>query len=306
MKYARLIFLFCTASVLQIQAYADSSIYGLFMIVKGDVTFQNPNSPVEKAKVGLKVFEGATITSMQDSRAKIVMSDRNVLNLSPDSKLTIQKYETAANKKNVSLSLEEGKVRVNVEQKYDGTREKFLLKTPTVVAGVRGTQFLATYNSNTKTSSVVTFKGVVAMTSFNAAGQPISTVNVEKGQSSSAGAGQAPETPKALPKEEIKELDKSTASAGAENKSDRSSSTSSSSTKEASAEKKEPKMTNSKDLDTDIAKDIKVTNSDTNRPAPPLAPPPVNLAPQFSAPKDFVRDAIQNQNSKTTVIINVK
>lgn len=195
---------------------AEQQMYGLFMIVKGDVTFQNPNSPVERAKVGAKVFEGASIKSTKNSRAKIVMADRNVFNLAPESRITIQKYDTTPGKKNVSLNLYEGKVRVNVEQKYDGAKEKFLLKTPTVVAGVRGTQFLGSYHSTTKTSQITTFQGMVAMTSFSSARQPLGTVRVSKGQTSSADFNQAPQTPAFVPKQELKDLDKSTASAGAE------------------------------------------------------------------------------------------
>lgn len=250
-------------------------MYGLFMIVKGDVTFQNPNSPAEKAKVGAKVFEGAVIKSEKDSRAKIVMADRNVFNLSPDSKLTIQKYDATPGRKAVSVNLDEGKVRVNVEQKYDGTKEKFLLKTPTVVAGVRGTQFLGSYSSTNKTSQVTAFQGNVAMTSFNSAGQPLGTVRVGKGQTSSAGANQAPSAPQFVPKQELKNLEKSTTAAGNEQNS--------------SGETKKIGAGSNQDTGADNAKDIKVATTDktgnTNTmivfispelpkqpPAPPVAP----------------------------------
>lgn len=264
-------------------------MYGLFMIVKGDVTFQNPNSPAEKAKVGAKVFEGAMIKSEKDSRAKIVMSDRNVFNLSPDSKLTIQKYDGA--KKNVSLNLEEGKVRVNVEQKYDGTKEKFLLKTPTVVAGVRGTQFLGAYNSATKTSQITTFQGVVTMTSFNSAGQPLGTVKVEKGQSSSANQNQAPETPRVVPKQELKDLDKSTASTGSDPKSGSSS---------TSSETKKIGAGSAQDTGTDNAKEVKVAATEKSGNTAqlitfvPVAQPPVIVTPVIVPPT-------LPQNTKVTI-----
>lgn len=204
------------ALILPSLSIAQQQMYGLFMIVKGDVSFQNPNQPAQKAKVGAKVFEGATIKSEKDSRAKIVMADRNVFNISPETKLTIQKYDATPGKKAVSLTLDEGKVRVNVEQKYDGNKEKFLLKTPTVVAGVRGTQFLGSYASASKTSQMVAFQGSVAMTSFNSAGQPLGSVRVEKGQSSTALFNQPPQPPIFVPKQELRALDKSTASTGAD------------------------------------------------------------------------------------------
>lgn len=253
-------------------------MYGLFMIVKGDVTFQNPNAQPEKAKVGAKVFEGASIKSEKDSRAKIVMSDRNVFNLSPESKLVIQKYDATPGKKAVSLNLEEGKVRVNVEQKYDGAKEKFLLKTPTVVAGVRGTQFLGSYASATKTSQITTFQGSVAMTSFNSAGQPLGGVRVEKGQTSSAAPNQAPQAPKFVPKQELKDLEKSTASTGSEQKSGDS--------------KKEVKLgSGGQDTGGDLAKEIKVAAGDKTGGSspvliynPPPKPPIINPPPPRPPP----------------------
>jgi hypothetical protein len=330
--------LFCSTFMIS-QAQAAEPMYGLFMIVKGDVSFQAANGAFEKAKVGVKVYEGATIKTEKDSRAKIVMSDRNVLNISPDSKMVIQKYENSATKKEVTLSLEEGKVRVNVEQKYDGNKEKFNLKTPTVVAGVRGTQFLAAYDSVSKTSQIVTFKGSVSMTSFNSAGQAISSVTVEKGQSSTAAAGQAPEAPKAVPKEEMKALDKSSSASASDSKSEKGSakaekgdsaksekadakneksdaknekgeqpkSEKGESTKNDKTEKKEAsKVANSKDLDTSIAGDIKVDvgNSTGGQKQLILPPPP---PPPQTPPKvpDVVRDIIQT-NPKTKVNIKIQ
>lgn len=268
-------------------SHAQQQMYGLFMIVKGDVTYQNPNAKPEKAKVGAKVFEGATIKSEKESRAKIVMADRNVFNISPESKLTIQKYDATPGKKTVSLVLEEGKVRVNVEQKYDGNKEKFLLKTPTVVAGVRGTQFLGSYASATKSSQITTFQGTVAMTSFNSSGQPLGTVKVEKGQSSTANLNQAPEAPKFVPKQELKDLEKSTASTGAESKS------SGGGTSGASTEAKaEVKMGGggTQETSVDVAKEIKVSAGDkavnstpilvvTPLPGPPPQPKPPVFVP---------------------------
>jgi hypothetical protein len=270
-------------------AKADA-MYGLFMIVKGDVSFQNPNGALEKAKVGAKVFEGATVKSEKDSRAKIVMADRNVFNLSPESKMTIQKYDATAGKKNVSLSLEEGKVRVNVEQKYDGNKEKFLLKTPTVVAGVRGTQFLAGYNSASKTSQVVTFKGSVAMTSFSPSGQPMGTVRVEKGQSSTAGAGQAPATPRDVPAQELKDLDKSSASTG-----DKKSGSGSGSVKVAGG----------KDTDADGAKEIKVSSNDSGNKGPAILAPPSKPPGPPPPPPPPPPQVTQVQNSFSNILIRV-
>src|SRR5688500_17595879 len=124
-------------------AYANS-IHGVFQVVKGDVQIITQSSKTQtKAKIGSKVYHGDTITAGKDSRAKIVMVDKNEISVSPDSKVVIENYEyqPQADKKNVMLSVLYGKVRAKVEQKYDDQKNKFQVKTPSAVAGVRGTDF---------------------------------------------------------------------------------------------------------------------------------------------------------------------
>lgn len=178
--------------------------YGLFMVVKGDVKVQKADAAPTPAKVGLKVAVGDMIISAADSRAKIVMSDRNVINITPLTKIKIEKYATGANK-NVELNLTEGKIRTNVEQEYDGEKSKFLIKTPTAVAGVRGTQFITSFDVKRDLTEVVTLKGTVALTSLNSTMPP---VLVNKGQGSSVAKDGAPEPPKVIPADVLKQLDR--------------------------------------------------------------------------------------------------
>lgn len=200
MKY----FIAITVLLFAATGLADDT-YGLFMVVKGDVkvTLAKDKSEVP-AKVGMKVNSGDSISAGADSRAKVVMSDKNVLNISPDSKIVIEKYENdGKDKKNVELSVLYGKVRASVEQKYDGEKNKFNIKTPTAVAGVRGTDFLTSFNRETKVSQIVTFKGVVAVGQPGPGGSILNPVFVKKGETTSAKEGQKPEAPKAMPKEEL-------------------------------------------------------------------------------------------------------
>src|SRR5437868_14431180 len=86
-------------------AMADA-IYGVLMVVKGSVKIQTASKQTSDAKVGGKVVEGDTVTTGADARAKIVMSDRNVINVNPDTQVVIAKYENdpASGKKNVELN----------------------------------------------------------------------------------------------------------------------------------------------------------------------------------------------------------
>ncbi len=207
--------LFIYLSVLiSINAYSENQ-HGLFMVVKGDVKLVSGTKAPFPAKVGTKVLVGDVVTTGADSRAKIVMVDRNVINVSPDSKMQIAKYSSDATTgtKTVEIKLDEGKIRNNVEQSYDGEKSKFILKTPTAVAGVRGTQFVTSFSSKTQKTEVVTMKGQVTFASMlngKIVGKP---VVVNKGETTASSPGAPPEKPKTLPKNELKEIDKDSTAA---------------------------------------------------------------------------------------------
>lgn len=183
---------------------------GVLMVVKGDikVTQAASNSTVA-ARVGMKVAAGDSLRSGKDSRAKVVMKDKNVLNLSPDSSITITKYENNADgTKNVEINVKFGKVRASVEQKYDGNKSKFMIKTPTAVAGVRGTDFLTGYDLRNNRSEVITFSGAVAVGSLGPGGQMMNPVFVSAGQTTSVGAGANPAPPAAVATNELQRMEK--------------------------------------------------------------------------------------------------
>jgi len=186
-------------------ALAEDAVHGIMMVVKGDVKVTSSATKVaEIAKVGKKVFPGDTISTGPDSRAKVVMSDKNVLNISPDSQIVIEKYTNNGQDKNVELKVEYGKIRASVEQKYDGEKSKFNVKTPSAVAGVRGTDFLTSYDRGSKKSEIITFTGTVAVGKPGPGGAILNPVFVQPGQMTTAAEGKGPEQPKTLPKEDVK------------------------------------------------------------------------------------------------------
>jgi hypothetical protein len=187
---------------------------GMFMVVKGDVKLSaGGNKAPTVAKVGTQVNQGDQIITGADSRAKIVMSDRNIINVSPNTKLVIEQYVSDEKSKNVKLSLLEGKIRTNVEQKYDNDKNKFEIRTPTAVAGVRGTQFITSYSEASKKTEVITLQGQVEFRNVVAGNSNAKeeTVVVQKGEQSSVGSGgAAPEPPKKVPPEIMKDVERDT------------------------------------------------------------------------------------------------
>jgi hypothetical protein len=182
-------------------------VHGVLRVVKGQVQIKSAkDGKVTRAKIGQKVFPQDTIITGADSRAKVVMIDNNEINVSPDSEVRFDKYEykPEENKKDVLLNVIYGKVRSKVEQKYDGKTTKFQVKTPSAVAGVRGTDFLTSFDSSTKATNVVTFRGTVALGTASG-GSP---VLIGMGQTASALPGRAPSAPTAVPAGQLNSMDK--------------------------------------------------------------------------------------------------
>lgn len=193
-------------------SFANSAAHGVLVVVKGDVQIVQKDKTV-KAKVGSKVIQGDTITTGKDARAKLVMVDKNVINISPDSKFLLEKYEynPDQNKKGALLNVIYGKVRTTVNQKYDGTQNKFQVKTKSSVAGVRGTDFLVQYNQTTNTSKVVTFEGIVEVgAGLDTMGRITNPVSVTPGQYTVASIGTPPGAPVTMHQAEMNSLNSQT------------------------------------------------------------------------------------------------
>lgn len=193
--------------MLSTSAFANS-VHGILMVVKGEVEILQKDK-LSKAKVGAKVFPGDTIITKKDARAKLVMVDKNIINISPDSKFLLEKYEynPEENKKGALLNVIYGKVRTTVNQKYDGEQNKFQVKTKSSVAGVRGTDFLVSFNKVTNTSKVVTFEGRVDVgAGLDASGRITNPVSVRPGEFTVAAIGTPPSLPVAMPASEMASL----------------------------------------------------------------------------------------------------
>lgn len=200
---------------LGLPAHADDG-GGILSVVKGNVQVQSgKDKSISPARVGMKVTQGDTIITGPDSRAKLTMVDKNVINVSPDSKLQLEKYEFKPDqdKKNVTLNVLFGKVRSSVEQKYDGEQNKFHVKTPSAVAGVRGTDFLVSYSRTDSASKIVTFSGQVEVgPKLDASGKISDGVRVNPGQTTTATPNSRPSTPVAVPASELNNMKRESAS----------------------------------------------------------------------------------------------
>jgi len=258
---------------LGLSASALAEIDGLFMIVSGQVTLTTKAGASQPARIGSQLHEGDQVTTGANSRAKIVMADKNVLNISPDSKVIITKYRNDANEKNVDLKVEQGKLRSSVEQKYDGNKSQFNVHTPTAVAGVRGTDFISSYDPVSHVSQFVTFHGVVSVAQITN-GVLSKSVQVKGGNGTLVNPNaNAPEIPKAVPASQLQQLNSQTSAEGAMNRSMSASREVASVNAKGALTPPPSGMVGAQDLSPDVIKNVSFI-------APPvgtavIAPPPV-------------------------------
>ncbi|MCC6138394.1 MAG: FecR domain-containing protein [Bdellovibrionaceae bacterium] len=289
--------------------------FGIFASIKGSVSVESAGNKVP-AKVGEKIFQGSTVITGTNSRAKITMSDRSVVHVSPDSKLKIVAYSKNANKQTVELGLSQGKVRNEVKGSYDNNN-KYLIKTPTAVAGVRGTTFVVNYSLATNKTEVATLQGIVELTPLKNGIPSGSPILIKKDQMGVAAAEKTVEAPQAISSSLRKEIDSEAAetqdnsanptttvggSAPADKKEDSNKSEGSGSGAAADANKGKGdvkiKIGDSKDTAPDT---FDPGTKMPNGPQMPLTPPTAKLP--MTAPATRVNDAIRDKTDKTKVII---
>lgn len=187
-----------------------TEVHGVFRIVKGHVQVKSgATGEVSRARIGSRIYPKDTVITAQDSRAKIVMIDQNEINISPESEVILAHYEYKPNenKKDVLIDVVYGRVRSKVEQKYDGSStNKFQVKTPSAVAGVRGTDFLTSYNPNNQSTNIVTFQGEVAFGMPGTDGSIQGSVSVRAGQFAANTMGSPPTPPSTVDNNQLMAL----------------------------------------------------------------------------------------------------
>ena len=207
-----------SAAISIFYAQAAFASCGTFEVSKGDVKIiaggavQPATGAAVAAAVGSKICAGETVIAGESARAKIKMEDGNELNISPNSKITIEtyQYDAASNKKKVMLNVLRGKVRATTKEENmyndkakDGQANTFQIRTKSAVAGVRGTDFLTGFDVKTQKMEVVTFRGKVEVGQLGSGGKIVNSVFVAVGQKTEVVGGAAPSIPKAIPAGEL-------------------------------------------------------------------------------------------------------
>ena len=92
------------------------------------------------------IFLGDRLHTLADGRMKILLRDESVLTLGASSELTIDEQTVGAEAPASRFGLAAGTLRAIVTERYGKPGARFEVQTPTAIAGVRGTGFIATYD----------------------------------------------------------------------------------------------------------------------------------------------------------------
>ena len=130
-----------------------AAVIGKLTAIQGDVDVLKPG--MERAAPAVlqqPLSEGDIIRTKSNGKAEITFVDDSVVRLAPNSRLQITEYLMEGNKrKSGVMNLFRGKMRAVVSKSRGflaaafGESEKFEVRTPTAVAGVRGTDFFISY-----------------------------------------------------------------------------------------------------------------------------------------------------------------
>ncbi len=134
--------------------------------IRGVVTQLSPGARLARYVVQGDMFvEDTSIVTGPKSFVKIKLIDNTELNIGPESKIIISQMKPDSEG---VISLLKGKLRTEVQKSVkNSTANKFFIKTRSAALGVRGTDFQTIYNPENKMTSLLTYKGEVAMAKFD-------------------------------------------------------------------------------------------------------------------------------------------
>jgi len=122
----------------------------------------------QPATVGAAIHTGDELRTGTPGHLRIVFQDDSVVTISDGSHLVVDQQVFDPNR-GVARSLLEllrGKVRSLVGEYYHTVGNTYEVKTPTAVCGVRGTEFVTSYDSDTETTEVIGISGHVEVHSI--------------------------------------------------------------------------------------------------------------------------------------------
>ncbi len=184
---AALALLVCSGFV-EGQTYRGGPVVGAVSEVKGRVEVRRFGKPTGLwAEERTEIFRDDLLEVARGGEVKILFSDESVVTAAGGSRFKIEQYVFRKKERRSIFSLLKGRVRAFVSGHM--RNDVFEIRTPTAVAGVRGTDFEVEHDEASGVSKCRSYGGRVEW------GNRFGKVILEAGFSSVARPGRAPERP---------------------------------------------------------------------------------------------------------------
>jgi hypothetical protein len=141
-------------------AEAAGPVIGTVQSLRGTATVRSSDSPEAPLAVSADVHQGETVRTGAESRLKLLLRDGSTLALGSETELELDSLAMTPGSISLFVQLS-GFVHAAIEPLRPGTQ--FLLRTPSMIAAVRGTEWIQNYEDG-KTEIIVT-KGHVQASS---------------------------------------------------------------------------------------------------------------------------------------------
>jgi hypothetical protein len=156
------------------------------------------------AEAGAVVAVGDQLRTGRPGRMRVVFRDDSVLVLSEATTLLVDQQVFDPTAAASVFNLLEGKLKSIVSHYYGAAGSSYEVRTATAVAGVRGTEFVMTYDSASGATEIVGIRGVVTVHSLVDPAGP--GLLVTANEATAVAAGELPTPPQHLDPEFMREL----------------------------------------------------------------------------------------------------
>lgn len=182
------------------EAGTVAAVEGAAEIGRGD-TF-------EATAAGAPVHVGDVLRTGEPGRMRVVFQDDSVLNLGDNTTVNVdeQTFQKSEGIFRSTMKLVRGRVRALVSEYYETPGASYELETTAAVAGVRGTEFVVTYDPADETMHVVGIEGRVEV--YSSRQKIAHSVFVTSGEVTTASPEEQPAAPRRLePQDRLRYLE---------------------------------------------------------------------------------------------------
>jgi hypothetical protein len=148
----------------------DPKAVGKVKVIQGSVSIVHKDGKETVLTKDTEILEEDTVKAGADGAALVNFEGGNKLHVHPDTSVAIKEYKDpkAESSRKVLLQLIKGKIRNQVEQKYNGKTSYYRIQTKAAVAGVRGTDFVVEHTEGADLETTIqTFKGRVVLSDLD-------------------------------------------------------------------------------------------------------------------------------------------